>query len=82
MEPSVFGIAGVALLLAAFGLNLIGRLSEQGSTYLMMNVVGAMLAAWYAWAGAQIPFVVLEIVWGGVALTRLVRNLAQKSSRP
>ncbi len=82
MSPSIFGIAGVALLLAAFGLNLMGRLSQQGTWYLLMNLVGALLAAWYAWAGAQIPFVVLEIVWGGVALARLVRNLTKKHSRP
>lgn len=82
MEPSILGIAGVALLLTAFGLNLIGRLSEQSVAYLMMNIVGASLAALYAWAGGQMPFVVLEVVWGTAALARLVRNLAQKNSRP
>ncbi len=82
MPSVIYGIAGVTLLLTAFGLNLIGRLSEQGTTYLIMNIFGAFLAAWYAWSGGQMPFVVLETVWGGVALARLIRNLTQKSSQP
>ena len=81
--PSVaFGITGVTLLLVAFFLNLIGRLSEQGRVYLWMNIAGAYFAAWYAWVGGQIPFVVLESVWGTVALIRLLRNTAKKSPQP
>lgn len=72
MSPLVVGSIGVFLLLLAFVLNLIRVVSERSPTYLLMNIVGSGLAAWYAWAGGSIPFVVLEAVWGLAALIRLV----------
>ena len=74
------GTTGVALLLLAFALNILGRLSENSRTYLVMNVVGALLAAWYAYQGNVIPFVVLELVWALAALIRLVLVI-EKGSR-
>lgn len=74
----VAGIIGVGLLLLAFGLNLGRKLSESNVSYLLMNMVGSGLAAWYAWAGNAVPFVVLELAWGGVAAIRLVGVLNKK----
>ena len=71
--PAVYiGIAGVTLLLIAFALNLIKKLSESSRVYLLMNCIGGIMAAWYAYAGNTIPFVVLELVWAGTALGRLI----------
>ena len=72
MSPVIIGSVGVSLLLAAFFLNLIKYLSESSKIYLLMNLVGALMAAWYAYSGGIIPFVVLELVWASVALVRLV----------
>ena len=76
----VIGSIGVALLLIAFGLNLVRRLSERSVWYLSMNIVGALLAAWYAWAGGAVPFVILEAVWALTALVRLIVVLMPRSS--
>jgi len=81
MEPVVVGSVGVALLLLAFVLNLLRRTSERSVLYLLLNFAGAVLAAWYAWDGRIIPFVVLEAVWGLSALVRLLAVL-RKSPRP
>ena len=62
-------------MLIAFALNLVRKLSERSVTYLSMNIVGALLAAWYAWAGGAVPFLILEIVWAGTAAVRLVMTL-------
>jgi hypothetical protein len=67
-------------LLIAFALNLMRKLSEHSVTYLSMNIAGALLAAWYAWAGGAVPFLILEIVWALTALVRLLMILT-KSSR-
>jgi len=74
------GTIGVALLLLAFALNIVGRLPENSRIYLLMNVIGALLAAWYAYKGNVIPFVVLELVWALSALVRLVLVI-EKGSR-
>ena len=81
MSPIIIGSLGVALLLLAFVLNLMRRLAEDSVLYLLLNFVGALLAAWYAWQGRIIPFVVLEAVWAGSALVRLILGL-KKNPRP
>jgi hypothetical protein len=76
MEPStVIGSAGVALLLAAFGLNLSGRLPQDGRAYPALNLVGAATAAYASWLISFLPFVVLEGVWAIVAGLALLRSL-------
>jgi hypothetical protein len=68
----------VALCLIAFALNLMRKLSERSVAYLSMNIVGALMAAWYAWTGGAIPFVIMEIVWALTALVRLVITLTRR----
>ena len=72
MIDMIIGTIGVTILLIGFGLNISNKLSETSKEYLIMNIVGSLMAAWYAYAGEVYPFVVLEIVWALVALVRLV----------
>jgi len=68
------GSAGVTILLGAFVLNLFGRLGSHSRRYILMNAVGAGLAAV---ASAMIhypPFVVLEGTWCLAAIARLCTN--------
>ncbi len=73
MISMIIGTVGVSFLLIAFGLNTSQKLSELSKTYLIMNIVGSLMAAWYAYAGEVYPFIVLEIVWATVALVRLIK---------
>jgi len=75
----IIGSCGVGLLLLAFVLNMTRRLTENSPAYLLMNLLGAGMAAWYAFAGGVIPLVILEIVWGGAALVRLVQALRRRA---
>ncbi|MEW6052018.1 MAG: hypothetical protein AB1644_13275 [Candidatus Zixiibacteriota bacterium] len=77
---TVLGSLGVFLLLLAFVLNLIRKLSESDPRYLMMNACGAAAAAWYAAASGSWPFVVLESVWAAAAIVRL-GGVIKKGSR-
>ncbi|RME24540.1 MAG: hypothetical protein D6800_08570 [Candidatus Zixiibacteriota bacterium] len=70
--PVVVGSIGVGLLLVAFLLNITGRMSEHSRGYLSMNLVGSLLAAWYAWAGHNVPFIILELAWAVSAAIRLI----------
>lgn len=59
----IIGSIGVALLLAAFGLNLIGAVNQNQVTYLSMNFLGAGLATLASWMIDYMPFVLLEGTW-------------------
>jgi len=74
MIAMVVGVFGVGLLVVAFGLNLIGKLSQTSRWYLLLNIIGALLAAYYAWSGKMYPFLVLELVWMAAALVRLLKS--------
>jgi hypothetical protein len=72
---TVIGSAGVAILLAAFLLNVLKRMSADGYAYSMLNLAGAALACYSSWLIAFMPFVVLEGVWALVAAFALGRKL-------
>ena len=77
MEATVIGSVGVALLLAAFLLNLLRMMSADGYPYAGLNFVGAALACYSSWLIAFIPFVILEGVWALAAAFAIVRRLAR-----
>jgi len=80
VSPMLIGSIGVALLLAAFVLNVLRRLDENGAPYLVMNLIGAGMSCYYAWASGIVPFVILEGVWAGAALIRLILPGTKKGS--
>lgn len=77
MDATVIGSAGVALLLAAFVLNLLKLMSAEGYPYAGLNFVGAALACYSSWLIAFVPFVVLEGVWALAAAFALLRRLSR-----
>lgn len=78
MISMIIGTIGVTILLVAFGLNVTHKISENSKIYLNMNILGSLMAAWYAYTGGVYPFIVLEIVWALVAFVRLVDNSRKK----
>jgi hypothetical protein len=64
---------GVALILIAFVLNLAGVMGRGSRAYLLLNLVGALLACLSSVLITFIPFVILEAVWAAAALIGLVR---------
>jgi hypothetical protein len=79
MISLIIGSVGVGLLLLAFALNLLKYVSENSKLYLLMNFVGAGMAAWYAFDGNIIPFVILELVWAGTAVIKLILTIKKGS---
>lgn len=68
------GSVGVGLLLLAFVLDLLNWLEDDGSLYLLLNLVGASLACSAAALIGFLPFVVLEGCWALVAGVALLRR--------
>ena len=71
----VIGAGGVALILLAFVLNLLGRMDRGDRSYLLLNLLGAGLACASSVMIGFVPFVVLEGVWAAVALAGLLGAL-------
>lgn len=66
------GFTGVAILLAAFLMNLLNKLSKDNLAYIVLNIVGAGMACLASWLIHYIPFVVLEATWTIVSLIALI----------
>jgi hypothetical protein len=78
-HSDLIGAVGVALLLVAFLLNLVGRLASSSRPYALLNVVGAGLSCYAAILIEYLPFVVLEGVWACVALVGMLRRPCAES---
>ena len=71
---SWIGSVGVTVLLFAFILNLLKKLSADSSAYLIMNIVGALLAGISSYMINFWPFVILESVWVIASLVPLLKK--------
>ena len=76
--PPLVGTLGVGLLLAAFFLNLSGRLARDGHPYLLLNLAGGALAAWASWLLDYLPVVVLEGTWALGAAAALAHRARRR----
>jgi len=75
------GFIGVAILLIAFLLNLLNRISATSTTYISMNLVGAGLACLASVLIEYLPFIILEGAWTAVSLVSLIRVMTAKKSQ-
>ena len=73
------GFTGVAILLLAFLLNLLKKISSNSLPYIIMNIVGAGLACLASWLIDYIPFVVLEGTWTVVSVFALIGYLRKNA---
>lgn len=64
---------GVIILLIAFLLNLYKKLPSDSKLYSLLNLIGAGICCFASWMVSFYPFVVLEGVWGFVALVSLFK---------
>lgn len=69
------GTIGVSILLLAFGLNLIKKITATSISYLIMNILGALFAGISSYLIEFWPFVVLEGVWTIASLMMLINVL-------
>lgn len=76
----LIGTFGVALLLIAFLLNLLNRMSQTSLSYILLNCVGAALACLASVMINYFPFIILEGTWTVVSIVALVNYLRKKSN--
>jgi hypothetical protein len=66
--------AGVSLILLAFLLLTLKKVTPQSTSYNLLNLVGAGLACYGSVLINAVPFVVLEGIWCAVALYGLLKR--------
>ena len=79
----VAGWAGAALILGAFLLLSMGKVTGQSLLYQTMNVVGAAGFIVNGWWHGAVPSAVLNVVWmliGGIALWRIAQRRKSSTS--
>ena len=74
------GWAGALLILAAYLLLSMGKLTGQSSAYQWMNVVGAAGFVVNGWANGALPSATLNVVWMGIGLFALWRIASRRRS--
>lgn len=72
------GLIGAFMQLSAYVLNLFGRISHESIPYISSNAFGCILTSYYAVSTQDIPFLLLEIVWGAAAFWKLFGKLGKK----
>jgi hypothetical protein len=76
----LLGFTGVAILLAAYLLHQLNKLSKDGLTYILMNITGAGLACFASYLIRYLPFIILEATWMMVSVVALVKELSEKKT--
>jgi hypothetical protein len=75
-------VTGAILILVAFALAQFRGLDRHGTLYLVLNLVGAALLAASAATHRQWGFLLLQSVWGLVALWDLLRLVRRGGALP
>lgn len=76
----LIGSIGVTILLIAFLLNVLNKISRSGIVYIFLNIIGAGLACLASWMIDYLPFVILEATWALVSIFAIIKyfkNLSQ-----
>ena len=74
----IIGSIGVSVLLLAFVLNLLNKISKDSLIYILMNCIGGGLACLASYLIHYIPFIILEAVWTFVSLIALFNYFKKK----
>jgi len=74
------GFVGVSVLLLAFLLNLLKRISQDSHIYILLNLSGAGLACVASVLIDYIPFIILEGAWALVSLISWIRLIASREN--
>ena len=77
LAVEIAGWAGAALILLAYLMLSVGKLSGQSLVYQAMNVAGAAGFVINGWWHGAIPSAVLNVLWlliGGIASWRIMRK--------
>ena len=77
---TIIGTVGVTLLLVAYFLQLIKKISSDSKIYALLNIIGSLLSAYSSYLIAFVPFIVLELTWALVSVIALVKAFSKEKA--
>ncbi len=80
MIGQAVSLAGAVMILAAFGLQQMGRWQSDGAAYLALNLTGSAVLSYFAVEAANLGLTVLEGSWALISLWSIVK--LWRSRRP
>ena len=76
----ILGTVGVSMILVGFSLNLFGLMQRRSYKYVVLNLVGGVLACTASILIEFFPFIILEGTWTVVAVVGLVNLLRSRNA--
>lgn len=67
------GFIGVFLILLAYILQVIGKLKSNQLAFILLNLIGALMACLASVLMEYLPFIILEGVWSVVSFISLLK---------
>jgi len=67
------GFVGVSLILFAYILNVLGKITNNNLLFILLNFIGASIACLASILLNYVPFIILEGVWAFVSLISLFK---------
>lgn len=74
------GFIGVFLILLAYILNALDKISNKNLSFILLNLIGASIACFASVLLKYTPFIILEGVWALVSVNSLVKYFKQAKS--
>ncbi len=75
----LIGIAGATIILVFFLLNQFHKINRDSLVYDLANTIGAGLLLYYAFLIGSVPFMILNLIWGGFSLRDAINSLLGSS---
>jgi drug/metabolite transporter (DMT)-like permease len=76
----LIGFCGVSLILIAYFLNLNNRLNPNDIRYILLNLIGAILACLASVLMKYYPFVLLEGTWTIISVVAFIKYFYKRKS--
>lgn len=71
------GFIGVFLILLAYILNELGKITHKNLVFILLNLIGASIACLASVLLNYLPFIILEGIWALVSLNSLITYIKQ-----
>lgn len=79
--PDMIGMTGVTLVLTAYGLLNLNKLTSHSMVYQLMNLIGAVLLLISLCFNFNLSSVVIEVVWITFSLVGIIRVFRARKLR-
>lgn len=76
----IIGWSGSAMVVAAYVLNIRGKLDVKSSWYIWLNIIGSIFLIGYTFYLKAYPNTIVNLIWVLVAAYSLIRSATKKKT--